>query len=230
MKKTERAWVLIAADRSLKVHRTSDLECYLEFVDCSYVYRQSQFSYLWLPLSVYVWSHCLLWTYYLPGRIFVSKVRVHMYGYFNLPGYDWEESGSFFLRNTNTRMKLLCTLDFVYFNGFKQRNNSRNCCGNIFYLPPVTSVVDISLTKVPQCRVDKRHLPFIVQFFFPLDKRIFHSRSWFYYSNGECHSLYQYLWDYDRSSVLDDQCWINSLHTFCYWTGNHEIVHTEDLF
>ena len=110
-------------------------------------------------------------------------------------------------------MKLLCLLDFVHFNGFEQRNTVRNCCGNILDLALVTSVVDISLAKAPLSRVDNYHQPFIVSFFFPLATRIFHSQSWFSYSNGDYYSLYQYLRDYDWSSVLADQCVESSTST-----------------
>lgn len=157
--------VLIAADRSLKVHRRSDLECYPESV--------------WIEVMSTDGRNFLIGNYYFPPmfdhtifcehinfleeRIDFSKFRVHMYGDFNLPGYDWE-SGSFLVSHANTRLKLLCLLDFVHFNGFEQRNTVRNCCGNILDLALVTSVVDISLAKAPLSRVDNYHQPFIVSF------------------------------------------------------------------
>lgn len=149
------ASVLISADSSLKVHRRSDLECSPENLWIKVMPTDVSNFFL---LLITTFRRCLI-TSYSTNTLsssrkdltdHFSKVRVHTYGDFNLPGYDWE-LGSFFVSNRNTRMKLLCLLDFVHFNGFEERINFRNCCGNILDLSLVASVVDNSLAEAPLC-------------------------------------------------------------------------------
>lgn len=136
----------------------------------------------------------------------MTKFRVHIYGDFNLPGIDWLANYNLITSDV-TSLKASSLFDFIYFNGFEQRNTIQNSAGNVLDLVLVSTPINyISPITDPLTRVDHFHPPFAVSFCFPLRKQALCSYEYLLYSSGDYLNMYKYFQCYDWKPILNNKC------------------------
>lgn len=164
--------------------------------------------------------HYLIGNYYFPllfddgfidhfetlcNSVDFSKYNVHIYGYLNLPGFDWS-TGTVSNMNSATFQKAEGLLSFSKVYGFTQFNFRKKTADNALDLClsniPIENLVPAVIPFLP---VNAYHPHFLVQFRWSCRPCANYQLSWFRYRNGYYYGLYDRLAQHNWSDVLSNQ-------------------------